>query len=170
MSGNRIAPRTANRSTGPGIRIDIPGRKPLLLTHLITDFTGTLSKDGVLLPGVAGRLRRVARRLRIIVATADTFGTARTALRGLPVRVELVRTGPDKAALMREIGPRRVVAIGNGRNDVPMMKAAALGMAVIGPEGAFGGLPSVADVVFRDVNDALDALGAPWRLTATLRT
>jgi len=158
-----------NDVTKKEITLAIPGRKPLSLAHLVLDFTGTLSKDGRLLPGVAVRLRRLARRLRIVVATADTFGTAGQALAGLPVEVRFVKTGADKARMVCQLGPKTTVAIGNGHNDVPMFKAAALSIAVIGPEGAVGELIRVADIVVSGVHDALDLLAHPLRIVAMLR-
>jgi soluble P-type ATPase len=62
------------------------------------------------------------------------------------------------------------VAIGNGRNDVAMLEAAALGIAVLGPEGTAGGAVAAADVVARSVQEALALLTEPRALTATLRT
>ena len=150
------------------IQIHIP-RKPLEIRTLLLDFTGTLSRDGRLLPGVALRLTTLSRKVRIIVLTADTFGTARTALNGLPVELHRVSTGADKAGFVRRLGAAHAGAIGNGRNDIKMLSLAALGIAVIGPEGAAGDLVRVADVVVGDVLDALDLLAHPKRLIATLR-
>jgi len=50
-----------------------------------------------------------------------------------------------------------------------MMEAAGLSIAVIGPEGAAARLLAAADVVVRDIRDALDLLSHPLRLKATLR-
>ena len=149
--------------------IAVPGRPEIELTELVLDFTGTLSRDGVLLAGVAERITALAARLRISVMTADTRGTARRELAGLPLTVELVRDGDAKAELVRKFGPERTVAIGNGRNDVAMVRVAALGIAVLGAEGTAGELLRVADVVTINVNDALDLLADPVRLVATLR-
>jgi soluble P-type ATPase len=153
----------------PGIAVDLPGRPQHVLSDLILDFTGTLSLDGEILPGVAERLVALSSRCRITVMSADTFGQARGALASLPVEVRIIATGHDKAQRVREIGPERVVAIGNGRNDVDMVSEAALGIAIVGPEGASGELLRVADVVVRSIIDALDLLANPLRLKATLR-
>jgi hypothetical protein len=93
-----------------GIVIEIPGRPRIVLSHLVVDFNGTLAKDGSLLPGVATRLQRLGRRIRIIVATADTFGNVRSALKGLPVIVEIVGTWRDKLRLLQQLGHSLVVA------------------------------------------------------------
>jgi len=153
-----------------GMTIAIPGRKPMNLTHLVLDFTGTLSKDGRLLPGVAGRLRSLAAKLRIFVVTADTFGEAGRSLAGLPLEVRFIKTGRDKAQIVSELGSEHVVAIGNGRNDMEMLRIAALAIAVIGPEGAAAELIGRADIVVRDIHDALDMLVNPLRIIATLRS
>jgi len=151
------------------LALDLPGGVSLNLAHLVLDFTGTLSRDGALLPGVAGRIRKIAKRMRVTVMTADTFGTASNALRGLPVRVRFVATGAEKARCVKKLGTRLVAAVGNGRNDAAMVRIAALGIAVVGPEGAAGELVRAADVVVRDVRDAFDLLLNPLRLKATLR-
>ena len=70
---------------------------------------------------------------------------------------------------MRELGPERTAAIGNGRNDVAMVRLATLGIAVLGAEGTAGELIRVADVVAPDITSALDLLADPVRLVATLR-
>ncbi len=153
----------------PGLTVDIPGWGVRTFTHLLLDFTGTLSCDGSLLPGVAERVRQLAHFVHITVLTADTFGTARSALASLPVTVQVIATGEDKARFLAQLGAASVVAIGNGVNDEAMLRQAALGIASIGPEGAAGRLLAVADIVVRDIVDALDLLLHPLRLKATLR-
>jgi soluble P-type ATPase len=152
-----------------GIQVDIPNRGPLTLKDLILDFTGTLSCDGILMPGVAERLERLGHKLRITVLTADTFGTAAKQLEGLPVRLHRIRTGHEKADFMCGLNLPETAAIGNGCNDVQMVRMAALGIAVIGPEGCAGDLIVAAKVVSRDILEALDTLSKPIRLKATLR-
>jgi alkaline phosphatase D len=149
--------------------IELPGREPIVLGRLMLDFTGTLSRDGKLIDGVAERLNKIAQTVRISVLTADTFGKAKKALEGLPLSVEIIETGKDKAAYIEQFDPEQLVVIGNGRNDVPWIKRAAIGIAVVGPEGAAGELVNAADVVVSNINDALDLVLNPLRLKATLR-
>ena len=155
-------------SNRTAVILDRPGVWPKRLDHLAIDFNGTLAKDGALLPGVAVRLRRLARRMRVTVLTADTFGTARWSLRSLPVTVRTCRTGAQKRQFVRA-RERHVVAIGNGRNDLEMFKEAVLAIAVIGPEGAVPGVFRSVTIIVSDVRDALNLLLRPLRLTATLR-
>lgn len=150
------------------VTFDLPSG-PSPFHTLVLDFTGTLAEGGTLIPGVEDRLRNLVAKLRIVVLTADTFGTAREALRELPVAVQVIRDGRHKAEVVSGMGPEGVVAVGNGRNDMPMMEVAGLGIAVVGPEGAAAGLLNCVDVVTRDIRDALDLIADPLRLKATLR-
>lgn len=149
--------------------VDLPGRGAIKISHVALDFTGTLSRDGELLPVVTERIARLARQVRVSVFTADTFGAARQALAGLPVNLHVISNGQEKARLVRQLGAEEVVAIGNGRNDLLMVQQAAIGIAVIGPEGAAAELLTAADVVVNHIEDALDLVLNPLRLKATLR-
>lgn len=138
-------------------------------SDLVLDYNGTLALDGFLLPGVAGRLRQLSKVIRVHVLTADTFEKAEHQLKRLPVSLKVIRTGADKAEFVRRLGPEKVIAVGNGRNDALMMEAAGLGVAVIGPEGAAGKVLRTADVAVTDIRHALDMIIHPLRLKATLR-
>jgi soluble P-type ATPase len=151
------------------IMIELPGKEPVALKELVLDFTGTLSQDGDLLPGVSEKLIKLAKHVRITILTADTFGKAFESLHGLPVEVRIVSTGAEKERYVKEAGQDQVVAIGNGRNDRGMIREAALGIAVVGPDGVAGELLRSADVVVGDIHQALDLLLHPLRLKATLR-
>jgi len=152
------------------IVIPVPGGTDLELTDLVLDFNGTLGLDGHLLPGVEPLLRGLAASVQIHVLTADTHGTAEAALGGLPVTLHRIRVGADKQAFVQRLGRSGVAVIGNGRNDVAMLQVAALGIAVVGPEGAAGPALAAAHVVVGDICTALDLLTQPVRLTATLRS
>jgi soluble P-type ATPase len=155
------------------IRIPIPGFRTLALERLVLDYNGTLAVDGKLVGGVAPRLRRLSAQLEIHVVTADTFGRARDALAGLPCElVVLPRSRQDaaKLAYVRRLGARSCACIGNGRNDRSMLRAAALGIAVVLAEGASTETVAAARVVTTGITDALDLLRHPLRLVATLRS
>ncbi len=154
------------------IAVAIPGFRELRLEHLALDYNGTLAADGRLLVGVATALKALAQSLQIHVVTADTFGLAAKELAGLPVELILLPATAQaeaKLAFVAKLDENTVVAIGNGRNDRMMLKAAALGIAVIQQEGAAAETLASADVVALDVLDALDLLRHPKRLVATLR-
>ena len=128
-----------------------------------------MSDRGELIPGVAERIAVLAGNLQLHLVTADTFGTATALGRSLGVQVRTIQTGADKAELVARLGPDGTAAIGNGRNDEPMLRAARLGIAVIGPEGASAAALIAADIVCRSVTDALDLLIDERLLVATLR-
>jgi soluble P-type ATPase len=126
-----------------------------------------------LLPAVKGRLTRISRTLRIHVVTADTFGKARGALRGLPCELLIVQGGAEaagKAAYVRRLGAKKVACIGNGRNDRLMLRAARLGIAVIQTECTSTEAMAAADLLAPSVSAALDLFLRPRRLVATLRS
>ena len=150
----------------------IPGFGDLSLAHLVLDYNGTLARDGALVPGVAERIVALSKLLTMHVITADTFGTVARALSGLPVSVTVLGPGPEdaaKLAFVRSLGAAAAACVGNGRNDRLMLKEAALGLAVIGPEGACLDAVLAADAVFTDIRAALDVFSKPGRLAATLR-
>lgn len=153
-------------------QISIPGGPVLQLQHLVLDYNGTLAQDGKLLPGVTERLLALADRLTIHILTADTFGTVTAEVSRLPVRLAIIPAGDQaaaKLAYIRQLGPATCVCVGNGRNDHLMLTEAALGVAVIGPEGAAKETLQAAMVVTPDILAALDLLLQPSRLQATLR-
>jgi hypothetical protein len=56
------------------IELNIPGRSPLRLEHLVTDVNGTLALDGALMDGLTQRIASVRDRLTVHLLTADTHG------------------------------------------------------------------------------------------------
>jgi soluble P-type ATPase len=154
------------------IRVDIPGFGLLELEHLVVDFNGTMAADGTCAPGIDRLLSGLAAQAQVHVLTADTFGTCRQALKDLPVTVSVLQHTPEDEAKLdyvETLGPACCAAIGNGRNDRLMLQACALGIAVIGPEGAALDALTAADVVVSDSRAAFELLVRPVRLTATLR-
>lgn len=152
--------------------LDIPGFGTVRLEHLVSDFTGTLSVDGRLIPGVRERLNELSKLLGIHILTADTFGRAREELRDIYCDIHIL-TGEDhdiqKEEYIKQLGPDKVIAFGNGNNDRRMLRAARIGVAVILEEGAAGDAVRSADIVVKSIIDGLDLLLSPKRLKATLR-
>ena len=153
--------------------IKIPGNKDLQFEHLVLDFNGTLACDGRLIQGVRTRLKGLADQIKIHVLTADTFGGVVSELQGVPCEVSIIaRENQEKRKLayVEELGLEVSVSIGNGRNDRLMLKASALGIAVIQEEGTAVEALQSADVVCTGIVSALDLLTNPLRLAATLRS
>lgn len=151
------------------LTVDLRDGGTFELEHLVLDINGTLTDHGQLIEGVAERLGLLADVLAIHVLTADTFGTAEGLAKRLGAAVATITDSAEKAARVEALGADRVVAIGNGRNDEAMLRAARLGIAVIGPEGAATSTLLAADVACRTVTDALDLLLDERAITATLR-
>ncbi|HTX12592.1 MAG TPA: hypothetical protein VME22_28505 [Solirubrobacteraceae bacterium] len=149
--------------------VAIPGRDELCVSHLMLDVNGTLTNRGDLIAGVEERLGRLRDVLDVHLVSADTFGTVDAIARQLGVDATRAATGPDKLWVLDTFGRESCAVIGNGANDVLVLEAAALGFAVIGPEGASAAALRAADVVCRSAGEALDLLLDPQALSATLR-
>jgi len=155
------------------IEIDIPGFGRLQLERLILDYNGTIAVDGQPVKGVKERLIALARHIEIHVLTADTFGGVKKKLSDIQCKIHVLPVeAQDKGKMeyVDKLGADRSVCIGNGRNDVMMLKKAALGIAVMQDEGAATSAVLSADVVVTDILFALDLISNEMRLTATLRS
>jgi P-type E1-E2 ATPase len=154
------------------IELNIPGRGNLRLSHLVLDVNGTLARDGRLLDKVAKPLAALRDRLSIHLLTADTYGKQEHIDQMLGLRATRIQRGDEgeqKALYVRGLGADSVVAIGQGANDAAMLKAAAIGIAVMGDEGLAVEALLSADVAAANIYDALNLLEYPTRLVATLR-
>jgi soluble P-type ATPase len=152
--------------------LDIPGYGLLELKHFVTDFSGTLSEDGIIMPGVKEKLNELARKLKIHVLTSDTFGRAREELQGINCIVHVLE-GEDhtaqKESYVKGLGAERVAALGNGNNDSRMLRAAKLGIVLCLREGCSRKTFCAAQVFVASPIDAIELFLYPKRLTATLR-
>ncbi len=154
------------------VGIDVPGWKRVELEHLVLDVNGTIASGGRIIPGVREVLAALSEHLCIHAITADTHGTAAMLGEQLAVRVHVIARGQEaeqKLAFIEWLGASSVVAVGNGANDRLMLERAAVGICVIGAEGAATRALMAADVVVTDILDGLALLTEPARLAATLR-
>ncbi len=158
------------------IEIVVPGNKTLHLKHLVLDVNGTIALDGALLHGITERLADLQSRVEIHLLTADTHGRQHEIDQELGLHATILPPPTPyrsqralKTAFVQDLGAEQVVAIGNGNNDAGMIEAAALGIAILGPEGLACGALGAADLVCSSATDALDLLRYPDRLRATLR-
>jgi P-type E1-E2 ATPase len=104
--------------------------------------------------------------------TADTHGRQDEIDRQLGVRATRITPGAEaktKADFVRQLGRESVVAVGNGANDAAMLYEAAIGIAVMSPEGLAAEAAQSADVIAPGILDALGWLERPMRLVASLR-
>ena len=154
------------------MKIIIPEYKTLELDTIFLDFNGTIAVDGVVPETVKERLRILANDFRIYVLTADTHGNAKDQCADIPVILHTFPTGNArdyKKEILKSMGSKHCVAIGNGRNDELMLKEAALSIGVMDQEGMCGSVFKAADLVVRSMEDALDLLVYPSRVIAGLR-
>ncbi len=155
------------------IELQVPGRGIIELEYAVFDVNGTLAVDGQLIKGVEPLIAQLRGKLEVRLITADTHGRQVEIDRQLKFTADRLKPGgyerEQKAEYVHALGAHNVVAIGNGGNDVDMLKVAALGIAVIGHEGAAFEVLSAADVVTHNIYDAIGLLLYPKRLIATLR-
>jgi len=154
------------------LELAIPGYKNMKIQHLVLDYNGTLACEGRLIAGVQEALRKLADSLTIHILTADTFGTVQQGLYEQPCTVAVIKCGQEAEAKLRyiaDLGPAQTICIGNGRNDRLMLQHAAIGIAVVGGEGAAAEALRAADIYVANILDALGLLANPRGLLATLR-
>jgi soluble P-type ATPase len=154
------------------IEVNIPGYRKFQIEYLVLDYNGTIAFDGALIDGVKECLVELSQMLTVHVITADTFGSVKKALEDIdckPAVIPLDHQDMAKLEYVKTLGREQTVSMGNGVNDRLMLKASALGVAVIQREGAASETLASADVVCTDILSALSLLIQPLRLTATLR-
>jgi len=154
------------------ITVDIPGFKSFQFHHLVLDVNGTIAKDGHLIEGTLPLLETLREKLKIHLVTADTHGKQEAINSALAIQAVIIPLESQvKAKLdyIERLDADTVIAVGNGANDSAMLERAALGIAVIGPEGAAVESLFKAKIVTSDIQSALELLLNPKRLTATLR-
>lgn len=154
------------------MKIVIPEYKTLNLDTIFLDFNGTIAVDGVVPESVKDRLRILANDFRIYVLTADTHGNAKEQCEDIPVILHTFPTGNArdyKKEILKSMGSKHCIAIGNGRNDELMLREAALSIGVMDREGMCAGVFRSADMCVRSMEEALDLLIYPARIIAGLR-
>lgn len=154
------------------IELNIPGIGNIQLKNLVSDVNGTLAVDGKLHDGLVRMISALRDRLEIHLLTADTHGKQAEIDRLLDlkaVRIDAGNEAHQKGDYIRELGGETVVAIGQGANDVEMLKAAAIGICILSPEGTASAALQAADLIVPDIFTALSLLEKPLRLVASLR-
>ncbi|MGB9641463.1 MAG: HAD family hydrolase [Anaerolineales bacterium] len=154
------------------IELNIPGFGQFQIEHLVCDLNGTLAQDGKLLEGIPRILRTLRDRLTVHVLTADTRGNHQIIELQLGMPVSLIQRGNEdqqKADYIMRLDPQKVIAIGQGQNDTQMLKNAAIGICVLSNEGTSISALNAADILAKDIYQALELIEKPLRLVATLR-
>lgn len=167
-----------------GIHVDIPGHGPIDILHLVTDWTGTHSCEGVESEGSLDLIQQLSSLVDVHVLTSDTFGTCRKAFElagfevgeGKDVNI-IILEGKDhdnqKAEFVKKLGAENVAAFGNGQNDRGMLSAVddagGIAIAVDNGEGVARDAMENARITIHGSVRALTLLLNLKSLTATLR-
>jgi len=154
------------------VKLEIPGRSDILLEGVVFDMNGTLTVDGGMDARDRELLMLLAGKLQVYVLTADTFGTAASVFAGLPLeicRLTSMAGFLEKKKFIDSRDSSSLAAVGNGYNDHLMLQSAALGICVLGKEGAHPLAIAHADLVVPSTGAALALFLHPLRLVASLR-
>lgn len=153
------------------IRMTVAGQR-YGVEHVVFDLNGTIAHGGVVAETTKRAIDRLADDVRVHVVTADTFGSAREQLSETRCHVRLLESEDhtrEKASYLSTLDGA-TVAVGNGANDVAMLDAADLGIAIVGPVGCGGALLTHADIVVVSIEAASGLLSEPEFVRATMRT
>lgn len=151
----------------------IPGVGSLCLNNVIFDLNGTLAVDGDIPVEVKQRIQDLVKQYRVVIASSDLHNRLALLAAELGVEFHVLHgdeIAPHKAALVRSMGAHQTIAVGNGSNDWQKLREAAVGIVIVGNEGASAKAAANADVLVTDVMDAIDCILNPLRLIATLRS
>ncbi|HUL30175.1 MAG TPA: ATPase P [Thermodesulfobacteriota bacterium] len=153
------------------IQLQRPGQDLLEIDFILLDFGGTLASDRRVHPKAKDKINLLSKRTKIYILTKDEKERVEEMLRKVKAEIIFLTEGESsqrKLDLLRRLGAARTVAVGNGVDDGALLEEAALGLCVIGREGASSDAVKNADVVFTGILDALDFLLKPLRQKETL--
>ena len=153
------------------IFIQRPGQEPLEIEFILVDFEGTLASDRRVHPKAKDKLNLLSKRTKIYILTKTEKEVTDEALKRVKAEIFYVTEGEAsqrKLDFLRQLGASRVVAVGNGVDDAPMLEEAALGICITGREGTSVEAMKRADLIVSNILDAFDFLLKPLRQKATL--
>jgi soluble P-type ATPase len=156
----------------PKMKIDIPGWGSIDVENIVIDLNGTTATDGKIPLEIKEKIESLSHLAKIYVLTADTQGTADKEVANISaeaIKIQEEESKQGKFDFLKTLDLERTVVIGNGSNDQLILKEAALGIAVLGEEGASVSAIKTADLVVKHIQNALDLFLKPKRLIATLR-
>ncbi len=154
------------------IEIMIPGRGRIEIRNIVFDVNGTIATDGNINKATKRRIEELSRQLSVYLLTADTYGLIDVEMAGSSAKIEKIAQPEEtkkKEQFVRELGAKETIAVGNGANDVLMLKEAILGICVVDEEGACSKAIENSDIVVYGKENAFGLLENPKRIVATLR-
>lgn len=152
--------------------IEIPNFKILNIRHIVCDYNGTIAKDGTVKPEIKALFETLSKTYTLHVITADTFGSVHQQLKDYNTSIKVLSSddhSKEKADYIISLGSEYCAALGNGNNDTQMLRSASIGVALLGEEGCSKEALFAADIVCKEITDALSAFIHTKRLIATLR-
>ncbi len=154
------------------LNIEIPGHEDIVVRNIVFDFNGTLATDGKLKTPLKQMLEEISKFTEIYILTLDTFGTVQKECKDINAKVQVLnpnKGSEEKKRFVQHLGAESTICIGNGMNDAGMFDISALAIIIIGEEGCSVKALAKADIVVKNIEDALMMLLNPKRITATLR-
>ncbi|QQK08928.1 HAD family hydrolase [Miniphocaeibacter halophilus] len=154
------------------MKINIPGYKKLNIDKIIFDYNGTLAVKGKIDSSTKSKLIELSKNYELYILTSDTYKTVEKICENLPVKVHTFNgdnASISKRDIVLELNPDTCACIGNGRNDMEMLKIAALSVGIIGQEGAYGKIVNISDICVTSILDSMDLFIYTDRLIADLR-
>jgi soluble P-type ATPase len=153
------------------MKIDIPGWGNVDIENIVIDLDGTIATDGRISLEVKEKIGALSNLAKIYILTANSQGPADEEILGM--KAELIKVPNEdskrgKLDFLKTLNLEMTVAIGNGSNDQLILKEAALGIAVLGDEGVSVSAMKSADIVVKNIQNALDLFLKPKRLITTL--
>ena len=151
--------------------IDVPGWESITIDNVVLDLNGTIATDGKISADVKEKIKSLSQKVRVYILTADSQGTASDESKD--IGIELVKIPNEdsknkKFEFLKNLKLERTIVIGNGNNDQLILRESTLGIAVLGDEGLASSALKNADILVKNISDALDLFLKPNRLIATL--
>lgn len=156
------------------IEVKIPWGEKYKIHHVVFDLNGTLANDGEIAGSTLERLEALGEQVKIYIITADTHNTAEELKEKIGDFAEVVVLKSDehdleKAIFVRSLGYRETITLGNGANDLKMVKEGILSFGVMEGEGMYAPLIGAVDILVHNIDHAMDMLLNPLRIVATIR-
>jgi len=153
------------------IAIHTQGREPVEIEFMLIDFEGTLASHRRVHPKAKDKINLLSKRTKIYILTRGEKEVVTEVLKKVKAEVVYLTEGgasEKKLDLLRQLGPTKTVAFGNGVDDAQMIEEAGLSICIMSNEGTSVEAMIKADLIFTNILDALDFLLKPLRQKATL--
>lgn len=148
--------------------ITIPGYGHFTIHNILLDYNGTIASDGKILP-ILDALEDLTAHFNVYILTGNTFGDAQSQFHSDKIKMIMSKDAIEKRDFMLSQDPKTCIAVGNGAIDHLMLKAAAIGIAVLGDEGCATKAIMNADIMVKSIEDAISLIINPQKLVAGLK-